>query len=73
MLRLYDYLESGNSYKVRLLLTQLEIPFERIELDILRGETRTPDFLAKNRNGRIPVRAILSPSGLALRSPPPEA
>jgi len=42
MLRLYDYLSSGNGYKVRLLLTQLSIPFERIELDILKGETRTP-------------------------------
>src|SRR6266852_815622 len=55
MLRLYDYLPSGNGYKVRLLLTQLGIPFERIELDILKGETRTPEFLAKNPNGRIPV------------------
>jgi len=55
MFRLYDYLESGNGYKVRLLLTQLGIPFERIELDILKGETRIPEFLAKNLNGRIPV------------------
>jgi glutathione S-transferase len=55
MLRLYDYLESGNGYKVRLLLHQLGIPFERIELDILKGETRTPEFLAKNPNGRIPT------------------
>ena len=37
MLKLYDYLESGNGYKVRLLLHQLEIPFERVELDITRG------------------------------------
>ena len=55
MFRLYDYLESGNGYKVRLLLTQLGIPFERVELDILKGETRTPEFLTKNLNGRIPV------------------
>ena len=55
MLRLYDYLESGNGYKVRLLLHQLGLPFERIELDILKGETRTPAFLAKNPNGRIPT------------------
>lgn len=55
MLRLYDYMESGNGYKVRLLLTQLGIPFERVELDILRGETRTSDYLAKNPNGRIPL------------------
>jgi len=55
MIRLYDYLPSGNGYKVRLLLTQLSIPFERIELDILKGTTRTPEFLQKNLNGRIPV------------------
>ena len=55
MLRLYDYLPSGNGYKVRLLLHQLDIPFERVELDIVKGETRTPAFLAKNPNGRIPT------------------
>ncbi len=54
-MRLYDYLESGNAYKVRLLLHQLGIPFERVELDILKRETRTPEFLAKNPNGRIPT------------------
>ncbi len=55
-LRLHDYLPSGNGYKVRLLLSQLGISFERIEYDIQRGETRTPEFLGKiNANGRIPV------------------
>ena len=58
MFRLYDFLPSGNGYKVRLLLTQLGIPFERVELNILKGETRTPAFLAKNPNGRIPVLEI---------------
>ena len=54
--RLHDYLPSGNGYKVRLLLTQLGIPFQRIEYDITRGETRTPEFLQNvNANGRIPV------------------
>jgi glutathione S-transferase len=55
MLRLYDYLPSGNGYKVRLLLAKLGIPFALIERDIDRGETRTPDFLARNPNGRIPL------------------
>ena len=55
MLTLYDYLSSGNGYKCRLLLHQLGIPFRRVELDILKGETRTPEFLAKNPNGRIPA------------------
>ena len=55
MLRLFDYLPSGNGYKVRLLLTQLAIPFELIERDIIKGETRTAEFLAKFPNGRIPA------------------
>ncbi len=55
MLRLHDNLGSGNGYKVRLLLAQLGLPFERIEYDTDRGETRTPSFLRINPNGRIPV------------------
>ena len=55
MLRLYDYFESGNAYKVRLLLSLLALPFERVHLDILKGETRTPAFLAKNPNHRVPL------------------
>lgn len=55
MLTLYDYLDSGNGYKARLLLALLEIPYRRVELDIDQGETRTPEFLAKNLNGRIPT------------------
>jgi glutathione S-transferase len=55
MLRLHDNLTSGNGFKVRLLLAQLGTPYQRIEYDIDRRETRTPDFLLKNPNGRIPV------------------
>ncbi len=58
MLRLYDFLPSGNGHKVRLLLTQLGILFERVEINILTGESRTPEFLSKNPNGRIPVLEI---------------
>src|SRR5204863_200361 len=47
MVRLYDFLPSGNGYKVRLLLSQLAIAFELVEVDILKGETRTRAFLAK--------------------------
>jgi len=57
-MRLYDYLPSGNGYKVRLLLHQLGVPFELIEVDILQGATRTPEFLRKNPNGRIPVLEV---------------
>ncbi len=54
-MRLYDYLDSGNGYKVRLLLAHLAIPYELVEVDILAGESRTEQFLAMNPNGRIPV------------------
>lgn len=55
MLRLYDYLDSGNGYKVRLLLAKLGLAYDLVELDILKGESRTKDFLAKNPNGRVPA------------------
>ena len=56
MIRLHDNLSSGNGYKVRLLLSQLGIPFERIEYNTDTGETRTPEFLHHiNPNGRVPV------------------
>ena len=55
MLRLYDNHLSGNGYKPRLLLSHLGLTYERVEIDILNGESRTPEFLAKNANGRIPV------------------
>jgi glutathione S-transferase len=65
VLKLYDFLVSGNGYKVRLLLAALEIPYERIELDITKGETRTPQFLARNANGRIPTLELEDGSCLA--------
>jgi glutathione S-transferase len=55
MLRLHDHGTSGNGYKARLLLRQLDVPFQRIEYDIDKAETRTPAFLAMNPNGRVPV------------------
>jgi glutathione S-transferase len=56
MLRLHDSATSGNSYKIRLLLAQLDLPFERIDHDIDQGTTRTTQFLeTKNPNGRVPV------------------
>ncbi|QDO99621.1 glutathione S-transferase family protein [Ferrovibrio terrae] len=55
MLTLYDYLDSGNGYKCRLILALLNTPYTRVELDLDKGETRTPQFLARNPNGRIPA------------------
>jgi glutathione S-transferase len=54
-LRLFDYLDSGNGYKVRLLLAQLGLSYDWTPVDIDKGETRTPEFLARNPNGRIPT------------------
>ncbi|WP_417319656.1 glutathione S-transferase family protein [Emcibacter sp.] len=56
MYTLHDNTESGNAYKVRLLLSQLGLPYKTIPYDVTNGETRTPEFLANiNPNGRIPV------------------
>lgn len=58
MYRLYDYLPSGNGYKARLVLKQLGIDYELTEVDIMSGGSRTPEFLAMNPNGRIPVLEV---------------
>lgn len=55
MYNLYDFLPSGNGYKVRLLLNALGLPYTLIEKDILAGETRTEEFLKLNASGRIPL------------------
>ena len=65
MMTLYDYMDSGNGYKVRLVLAQLGVPYTLVECDILKGETRTPEFLAKNPNGRIPTLQLEDGSYLA--------
>jgi glutathione S-transferase len=65
MVTLYDYLDSGNGYKIRLLLAQLGKPYRWIERDILSNETRTPEFLAKNPNGRIPMLELADGTCLA--------
>ncbi|UEM20436.1 glutathione S-transferase family protein [Skermanella mucosa] len=54
-MRLYDDPCSGNGYKVRLMLALLGQEYEYVPLDIDKAETRTPEFLAKNPNGRIPL------------------
>lgn len=55
MYTLYSMQRSGNCYKVRLALAQLRIPYHLIEVDILKGENRTPEFREKNPSGRVPL------------------
>jgi glutathione S-transferase len=58
MYKLYSMQRSGNSYKVRLALAFLGMPYRAIEIDILRGESRTPEFLAKNPSGQVPLLEV---------------
>ncbi len=58
MYKLYSMQRSGNSYKVRLALALLNTPYHAIEVDILRGESRTPEFLAKNPSGQVPLLEV---------------
>ncbi|MET1111705.1 MAG: glutathione S-transferase N-terminal domain-containing protein, partial [Allosphingosinicella sp.] len=56
---LHEYSQSGNCYKIRLTAALLGLPLERREYDILKGETRTAQFLANViSNGRIPVLEV---------------
>jgi len=56
---LHEDPRSGNCYKIRLTAALLGLPLERREYDIMRGDTRTPEFLEQvNANGRIPVLQV---------------
>lgn len=55
MYKVYGDYQSGNCYKVKLMLSLLGIPYQWHAVDILNGETETSAFLAKNPNGKIPV------------------
>jgi glutathione S-transferase len=56
--RVFGNALSGNSFKVKLLLEQLGRAYTWVEYDTLDGSTRTPEFLAINPNGRVPVLEI---------------
>ena len=52
---LYDHPASANCLKARILLAQLGLEFERVTVDLFTGETRRPEHLARNPDGRVPV------------------
>lgn len=58
MFTVYGDLESGNCYKIKLLLSFLEIGHKWKHIDILKGESHSPEFLALNPNGKIPVLVL---------------
>ena len=57
-LRIYGDSRSGNCYKLQLLCSEMGIPYDWQEVDILAGDTRTPEFLSMNNNGKIPLLAL---------------
>jgi glutathione S-transferase len=52
---LYDHPASGNCMKARILLRQLDLPYERVTVDLFTGETRTSEHFGRNPDGRVPV------------------
>ena len=54
-MKLYDHPASPNCMKARIALRQLEIPFERVTVDLFKRETRTAEHMARNPDGRVPV------------------
>lgn len=63
-MKVYGDINSGNCYKIKLLLSLLDAPHEWVHVDILKGDSRSPEFLAKNPNGKIPVLEL--PDGRCL-------
>jgi len=63
-LRIFGDTKSGNCLKVKWTAERLDLPFEWIEVDILKSESRTPDFLAMNPAGQVP--AVILDDGRAL-------
>jgi len=58
MLTIYGMADSGNCYKVKLAAEQLRIPYRWVEVNSAKGETRTPAFLARNANGKVPTLGL---------------
>jgi glutathione S-transferase len=54
MITLYGREISGNSYKARLLLSLLNLEYEWVRVDLMKGEHKSPEYLAKNPFGQVP-------------------
>jgi glutathione S-transferase len=63
-LKVYGDSRSGNCYKIQLLCAEMSIDYDWQEVDILAGETHTPQFLEMNANGKIPL--LVLPDGRCL-------
>jgi glutathione S-transferase len=55
MIKLYDAELSGNAHKCRMLLSMLGVDYERVPVDLAKGEHKTPEFLKMNPRGQVPV------------------
>src|SRR5881409_814074 len=55
MLKLYDYPDCPFSQKVRVVLAEKDLEFERVFVDLRRGDQKQPDFLRMNPYGKVPV------------------
>lgn len=64
-MKVYGDIQSGNCYKIKLLLSFLGIEHEWIHIDVLKAETHTPEFLKMNPNAKIPVLQLESDQLLA--------
>lgn len=65
LLKVYGDIQSGNCYKVKLLLNFLELAHEWIHIDVLKAETHTPESLKMNPNAKIPVVQLENGQSLA--------
>jgi glutathione S-transferase len=63
--KIYGMTGSGNCWKPAVLLKQLGEPFEWVEMNLLKGESRAPEFLAKNANGKVPLLQLADGRTLA--------
>ncbi|MGK7946784.1 MAG: glutathione S-transferase family protein [Microcystaceae cyanobacterium] len=55
MIKLYGHELSGNSYKVRLFLELLQLDYEWVRVDLMKGEHKSPEYLALNPFGQVPL------------------